>query len=79
MQNFEISYRILYFIELIRKKSKIVLDYLNYAIKKLIEATSVDRSNLAPKSDFIALKAEFPKLDINELVGVPTGLNNEQG
>ena len=48
-------------------------------LKKLIEATSVDTSNLAPKNDFIVLKAEVPKLDINELVGVPTGLNNEQG
>ena len=35
LQNFEISYGILYFIELIRKKSKMVLDNLNYAIKKI--------------------------------------------
>ena len=49
----------------------------NYAtVKELEHATGVDASNLATKSDFIALKAEFEKLDINELVNVPTILNN---
>ena len=33
-------------------------------------------SNLAFKRDFIALKPEVEKLDINKLVNVPTGLNN---
>ena len=32
--------------------------------------------NLAAKSDFIALKAEVDKLDIDKLVNVPTSLNN---
>ena len=49
----------------------------NYAtVKELEHAAGVDASNLAAKSDFIALKAEFEKLDINELVNVPTILNN---
>ena len=48
----------------------------NYATKKELEhATGVDASNLAPKKDFV-LKAEVEKLDINELVKVPTGLND---
>ena len=44
--------------------------------KKLEHATSVDTSNLAAKNDFIALKAEVDKLDINKLVNVPIGLND---
>ena len=38
------------------------------------DTTGVDTSNLAAKSDFIALKAEIDKLDI--LVNVQTGFNN---
>ena len=60
----------------IRHKVKVVLDLTNYATKKLKDATGVDTSNLAVKSDFIALKADFVKLDINKLVNVPTSLNN---
>ena len=33
-------------------------------------------SDLAVKKDFIALKAEVNKLDIDKLVNVPTSLNN---
>ena len=32
--------------------------------------------HLAVKKDFVALKAEVDKLDINKLVNVPTTLNN---
>ena len=32
------------------------------------DATGVDRSNLAAKRDFISLKAEVDKIDINKLV-----------
>ena len=39
-------------------------------------ATGVDTSGLAVKKDFIALKAEIDKLDINKLVNVPTSLND---
>ena len=60
----------------IRDKVKVVLDLSNYATKKELEhSTVVDTSNLAGKKDFIALKAEFDKLDINN-INVPTSLNN---
>ena len=49
----------------------------NYAIKKELDnATGVDKSDLAAKKDFIALKAEVGKLDINKLTNVSTSLNN---
>ena len=44
-------------------------------LKKLNDITGADTSNLAAKSDFIALKAEVGKLDINKLVNVPTSSN----
>ena len=62
----------------VRNKVKVVLDLSNYATKKeLKHATGVDTSDLAAK-DFIALKAEVDKLDINKLTNVPTSLNNLQ-
>ena len=49
----------------------------NYATKKELKHTvRVATSNLVAKKDFIALKAEFDKLDINKLVNVTTSLNN---
>ena len=61
----------------IRDKVKVVLDLSNYATKKKLEyATGIDTSDLAAKKDFIALKAEVGKLDINKLTNVPTSLNN---
>ena len=45
-------------------------------LKKLEHATGIDTSDLAAKKDFIALKAEVDKLDINKLTNVPTSLNN---
>ena len=43
----------------IRDKVKVVLDLSNYATKKeLTNAAGVDTSNLAAKSDFIALEDE---------------------
>ena len=39
-------------------------------------AIGIDTSDLAAKKDFIALKAEVDKLDINKLTNVPTSLNN---
>ena len=48
-----------------------------YATKKELEnATSVDKSICAAKKDFIALKPDVDKLNINELINVPPGLNN---
>ena len=53
----------------IRDKVKVVLGLTKYATKKeLHHATGVDTSD----SDFIALKAEVDKLDIDKLVNVPT-------
>ena len=61
----------------IRDKAKVVLDLCNYAtIKELEHGTGVDKSDLAPTKDFIALKAELGKLDINKMTNVPTSLNN---
>ena len=45
-------------------------------LKKLDHPTEVDTSDLAAKKDFIALKAEVDKLDINKLVNDPNSLNN---
>ena len=61
----------------IRDKVKIVLDLSNYATtKELDHAAGVDTSDLVAKNDFIDLKAEVDKLDINNLVNVPLSLNN---
>ena len=61
----------------IRYKGKVVLDLSKYATKKgLYHATGIDTSDLAAIKDFITLKAEVDKLDINKLVNVPTTLNN---
>ena len=61
----------------IRDKVKVVLDLSNYAIKKELDyAARIDTSDLAAKKDFIALKAEVDKLDINKLINVSTSLNN---
>ena len=60
-----------------RDKVKVVLDLSSYATKKQLEhSTAVDTSDLAVKKDFVALKAEIDKLDINKLVNVTTNLNN---
>ena len=49
----------------------------NYATENTFtDAAGVDISNWVVKRDFIALKPEFHKLYINELVDDPKGLNN---
>ena len=61
----------------IKDKVNVPLEFSNYATKKELEhATGVDTSNLAAKSNFIALKAEINKLDVKKLVNVPTALND---
>ena len=61
----------------IRGKRKVVIDLSNYATKKeLGHATGVDTCNLAANKDFIALKGEVDKLDINKLINVPISLNS---
>ena len=61
----------------IKDKVKVALDLSNYVSKKELDhATGVDASDLAAKKDFIALKAQTDKFDINKLVIAPTSLNN---
>ena len=49
----------------------------NYDSKdKLAHDIGVDTSDLAAKNDFIPLKAEVVKLDINKLLIAPTSLND---
>ena len=61
----------------IRNKVKVLLNLSNYDAKKESEhTTGIDTSDLVVKKDFIALKAEVAKLDINELLKISTGLNN---
>ena len=42
--------------------------------EELKDATGIETSNLAAKSNFIALKAKVDRLDINKLVNIPTSL-----
>ena len=49
----------------------------SYATKKELEhATGIDTSDAAAEKDFIALKAEVDKLNINKLTNVPTSFSN---
>ena len=61
----------------IRDQVNLELELSNYATKEELEhATGMDNSDLATKKDFIALKAEVDKLDINKLTKIPTSLND---
>ena len=52
------------------------VDLPNYARKTdCKDATQVDTSNFAPKTNFASLKAEVDKLDIDKLVPVPVDLS----
>ena len=53
-------------------RNTIKIDQSKYASKK----KAIDASGLPAKKDFIALKAEVDKPDINKLVHVRTSLNN---
>ena len=56
---------------------KLLLDLTNYTTKKILkDATGIDISYLAAKSDFIDLKAKVGKPDVNKLVNAPRGLND---
>ena len=59
----------------IRDKVKVELD-LNATKKELYHPTGVDISDSAAKKNFVALKAEVDKLDINQFVNFQTSLNN---
>ena len=53
------------------------VDLSNYATKSdLKNATGIDTSKLAAKSDLVSLKAEVDKLDIDKLKSLPTNLIN---
>ena len=50
----------------IRDKVKLLLDLYNHASKKKLERTTdIDTFDVPAKKDFIALKAEVDKLDMN--------------
>ena len=52
-------------------------DLSNYATKAdLKNATGIDTSKLATKSDFVRLKAEVDKIDIVKLKNAPDDLSN---
>ena len=53
------------------------VDLSNYATKAdLKNATGIDTSKLAAKSDLTGLKAEVDKIDIDKLKNVPRNLSN---
>ena len=55
------------------------LDLSNYATKSdLKNATGIDTSKLAAKSDLVSLKAEVDKLNIDKLENVPTDLSDSK-
>ena len=62
----------------IRDKVKVILDSSNYTSKKKKDHATgiINTSVLDAKKDFIVLKAEIDKLDINKRVNVPISLNN---
>ena len=61
----------------VRDKDKVVLDLPNHGTKKeLGHSTGVYSPDLAAKKDFIALKVEVVKLDINKVTNDSTSLNN---
>ena len=50
---------------------------MNHTTKNQLEhATGVNTTDLAAEKDFIALKVEIEKLDINKYFNVPSSLNN---
>ena len=56
---------------------KVELDLPNYAQKADFKnATGVDTSSFAKKTDLADLKSDVDKLDIDELKNVPTNLSN---
>ena len=59
------------------ERMKVELDLSNYATKAdLKNATGVDISKFAKKLDFVNLKSDVDKLDIDKLKNVPNNLSN---
>ena len=70
-QNFPTPY------EPLGRDINVKVDLSNYETKSdLKNATGVDTSKLAAKSDLASLKDEVDKLDIDKLKNVPTHLSN---
>ena len=60
-----------------RRYINVKMDLSNYAAKTdLKNATRIDTSKLAAKSDLVSLKTEVDKLYIHELKSVPANLSN---
>ena len=61
----------------LRENMKVELDLSNYVTKvDLKEATDVDTSDFAKKTDLANLKSDLEKLDIHKLKNVPSNLSN---
>ena len=61
----------------LRENMKVELDLSNYVTKvDLKEATDVDTSDFAKKTDLANLKSDLEKLDIDKLKNVPSNLSN---
>ena len=59
-------------------KHKFKADLYNHATKvDLKNATGIDTSKLAAKSDLVSLKSEVDKLDIDQLIPAPVGLSKQ--
>ena len=60
-----------------KNKIKLGLDLSNYTIKSdLKAATGLDTSEFAEKSNIASLKSDIDKIDIDQLVNVPSCLNS---
>ena len=61
-----------------RGNINVKVDLSNYATKTdLKNATGVDASKLAAKSDLVSLKAEIDKIDVHKLKTVPVDLSKQ--
>ena len=59
-------------------KHKFKADLYNHATKvDLKNATGIDTSKLAAKSDLVSLKSEVDKLDTDKLIPAPVGLSKQ--
>ena len=58
------------------KVKVVLLNLTSYATKNNWKMLQVLTRDLAAEKIFIALKAEFDKLDINKLINFQTSLNN---
>ena len=62
--------------EVVTREFEIVTSKFELVARRFELVTQNSCFTFPAKKDFIALKTEFEKLDINKLVNVPTSLNN---